>query len=87
MKTTMRFAELFDHIFFAAQFGYKKTNAEFYIQVERVLGLSGTQILLWDDGQDNLDVARGQGWNVELFESFEAFEQMLDRHLGQRTTD
>jgi len=81
MRTTMGFDQIFDHIFFAAQIGHKKTDQEFYSYVQEVLAVPSDQILLWDDGQDNVDAALVHGWHAQLFTTFDVFEHKLNTYL------
>jgi putative hydrolase of the HAD superfamily len=84
MRQRMGFDQIFDAIFFSAAIGCKKSDAAFYHSVTRTLGLSGAEILFWDDTPGNIQVARSQGWHAEQYRSFEQFQQMLPTYLEHR---
>jgi putative hydrolase of the HAD superfamily len=73
MRREMGFERLFDRLFFSCDLGSIKPDPEFYHQIEQQLALPGQAILLWDDSPRNVQAARQQGWQAEVYTGFEAF--------------
>lgn len=73
MRGQMRFDALFDEIYSSARLGVKKPAAAFFQAVTADLGVPVEQIMFWDDSQANVDAARGQGWQAELYTGYEVF--------------
>ena len=82
MRSTMGFAGLFDHLFFSCELGCQKPDSAFFQVVAQTLGLSGGQILFWDDSLANVQGARECGWNAEAYTDFESFQTKLDQYLS-----
>lgn len=57
-------ADHVDGMFYSAQLGTKKPNAEFFAKVQASVGLRGDEILLLDDSRSNIDAARQAGWRA-----------------------
>jgi putative hydrolase of the HAD superfamily len=82
MKTTMGFTTVFDRLFLSCELGCQKPDPAYYELIERDLGLEGKRILFWDDSARNVESARKQGWNAEVYVDFVSFENMLTGYLG-----
>lgn len=52
--------------FGSQQIGLRKPADEIYKHVEKVTGFSGSQILFFDDIEENIVAARRNGWLGEL---------------------
>jgi putative hydrolase of the HAD superfamily len=64
LMETLGLAEEVDGIFYSARLGAKKPDAEFFAKVQAAVGLSGEEMLLIDDSGQNIDAARGAGWQA-----------------------
>lgn len=62
-----RLADIFNHIFSAADLGLKKDDLQIYALVAEKLGFSPNEILYIDDKQANIDAATRAGMNTLLF--------------------
>jgi putative hydrolase of the HAD superfamily len=82
MKTTMGFAAIFDRLFFSCELGCQKPDPAYYELIERDLGMEGKKILFWDDSVRNVESARKQGWNAEVYTGFERFDKAIGEYLG-----
>jgi putative hydrolase of the HAD superfamily len=77
MRSSMRFAGLFDATFCSAEIGVLKSDRGFYRAVEHALDLSGGAILFWDDTAANVACARDCGWRAEQYTDFGAFQSVM----------
>jgi putative hydrolase of the HAD superfamily len=66
--TSLGLRDHFDAMHYAADIGWKKTDAEFYRVVEARTGLSGQDLLLLDDTATNIEAARAAGWRGALWD-------------------
>ena len=57
-------AEHVDGIFYSAQPGVKKPDAEFFTRVQAAVGLPGDEMLLIDDSRENIEAALKAGWRA-----------------------
>jgi FMN phosphatase YigB (HAD superfamily) len=61
----------------------RKPNDAIYEQAERITGLSGSDILFFDDLEANVTAARGRAWNaVQIAIDGDPVAQVR-RHLGR----
>jgi putative hydrolase of the HAD superfamily len=77
MKTSMRFSQVFDRLFFSCEIGAQKPDPAYYAAVTRALGLPGEAILFWDDNRQNVEAARQSGWQAEVYSDYETFSVAL----------
>ncbi len=82
MKTTMGFESEFDRLFFSYKIGAAKPDEKFYRTIEEALGLSGPEILFWDDTRSHIDAAKKRGWRAELYTDYEDFSRKMRALLG-----
>ena len=54
----------YDYVFLSFELGMKKPNRDIYDEVQRKLPFEPKDILLIDDRQDNIDMAKEIGWNT-----------------------
>ena len=64
LMETMGLAAHVDGIFYSARVGARKPEKEFFTRVQAAVGLSGDEILLIDDSQQNIVAAREAGWQA-----------------------
>ena len=57
-------ADHVDGMFYSAQLGAKKPDAEFFERIQTAVGLGGKEILLIDDSRENIEAARKAGWQA-----------------------
>ena len=57
-------AEHVDGIFYSASLGAKKPDMEFFVKVQATVGLCGEEMLLIDDGRQNVEAALQAGWQA-----------------------
>jgi putative hydrolase of the HAD superfamily len=81
MRWEMGFSEIFDRLFFSHRLGRQKPDHRFYGLIEESLGLTGPEILFWDDAAMNVRAARECSWNAELYAGFESFQRKLAEYL------
>lgn len=60
----LELAEHVDGIFYSAQLGVRKPDEDFFAKVQQAVALHGAEILLVDDSDQNVAVARRAGWQV-----------------------
>jgi len=77
MKTQMGFADVFDRLFFSCELGCQKPEPAYFYSIQQKLELESRELLLWDDYQKNVEVARECGWQAELYTRFEAFKERI----------
>jgi putative hydrolase of the HAD superfamily len=82
MREQMGFGTLFDGIYSSAQLGVKKDEARFFQAITLDLGVPVNQIMFWDDTQANIEVARSQGWQAELYTGYERFREQFEQVTG-----
>jgi putative hydrolase of the HAD superfamily len=82
MRTRMGFATYFDAVFGSAEVGSVKLEPAFYCHVEQALGLTGAELLFWDDSAANVAQARASGWHAELYQDLTGFHRRLDGYLA-----
>lgn len=80
MRSSMAFELLFDALFFSCELGSMKPDLQFYALIEQQLGQPGQSILFWDDRPHNVEAARQQGWNAEVYLGFEDFCKKLSAY-------
>ena len=71
-----------DHHFASHLLGVSKPSPEIYREVERTTGRSPSEILFFDDTEDNITAARSLGWRAELVDHEGDVAAQLRRHLG-----
>lgn len=72
----------FDYFFSSYIIGHLKTEKEFYSKIGDILKLDPSEIMLIDDNQDNLKVAKECGWNTYLYTTFDDIKSNLFEKLG-----
>lgn len=77
LRKQLGFDLIFDGIFDSATIGLRKPSLAFYEAVGDSLGVSGKNILYWDDSPANVMGARQYGWNSELYIGFQNFVTTL----------
>lgn len=77
MRGQMGFGDAFDELFFSCEVGYLKPDPAYFHAVQKMLRFEPQELLLWDDYQKNVDVARECGWKAELYTTFEVFEERM----------
>ena len=82
MRTQMGFVSEFDDLFFSCDVGHRKPEREYYSHVAASLGLTGEEILFWDDDSTHVEAARECGWHAERYVCFEAFQERLTTLLS-----
>lgn len=63
------------------QLGLVKPEPASYAAVESAMGMSGSQLLFFDDSQQNVDSARASGWHAERVDPFGDVAAQLETHL------
>ncbi len=56
------------HLFASHRLGLHKPDPSFYHRLERQLGYAGSEILFFDDTQENVAAAQRLGWRAELID-------------------
>jgi len=69
--------DLFDPVLFSYEFGCQKPERRLFEQVERRLGLAGTEIAFVDDSERNVRAAAALGWDGIHYATPEALRQAL----------
>jgi HAD superfamily hydrolase (TIGR01509 family) len=57
----------FDRRFASQIVGHAKPGAQIYIEVAKHLGVSGSEILFFDDREENVNAALKLGWHARLY--------------------
>jgi HAD superfamily hydrolase (TIGR01509 family) len=63
--------------------GHVKPSAEIYRAFERVTGFVGTDVLFFDDLQENINTAHSVGWHAELIDHTGDTAGQLAGHLAR----
>jgi len=61
------FMSEFDRRFASQIVGHAKPGARIYIEVAKHLGVSGNEILFFDDREENIEAALKLGWHAKLY--------------------
>jgi putative hydrolase of the HAD superfamily len=81
MRSVLGFDGLFDYVFSSSQIGCKKTDPAFFHCIQQGLDLPPNALLLVDDSADNVQTARSQGWQAELYITFDGFLERLEGYV------
>lgn len=65
----------FDAIHYSADIGHAKPDDGFYATIENRLGLTGPEILFFDDQAKNIEAAKARGWQAHVWEGGETLEK------------
>lgn len=72
----------FNHVFTSYEQGCLKPSAEIYTAAEAMFGYKGSEILFFDDRQENIDGALRAGWNaVKVEKSEDIFRTLVEYGL------
>lgn len=71
----------FDGGFFSSGLGVTKSSPHFFEKVAESLQVEPSQIDYWDDDPKNVVVAKGVGVNAHTYESFEEFEEIVNKQI------
>ncbi len=82
MRVQMGLDSRFDGIYSSAQLGMKKPDVRFFQAITDDLGVAGGQVIFWDDSQANVDAARTNGWQAELYEEYARFPEQFRQATG-----
>lgn len=75
MLDRMGFKISFDKVFASAHLGYKKPSRDFYQQLMHKLpSIQKSEVLFWDDTDENVDAARQFGISAELYTNLREFQ-------------
>jgi len=80
MLDHMGFAEVFDKIYSSAHLGLKKPAIEFFAKVVDDLGAKKSEVLFWDDDQQNIDGAKSYGIHAEFYTDYDAFRPIMKKY-------
>lgn len=69
----------FAHLFCSYELGYLKTEKGFFHLVEKSLNLAPAEILLVDDTQANLEVARECGWQTYYYQGLDGLVSFINK--------
>jgi putative hydrolase of the HAD superfamily len=73
----------FDGFFSSAEIGYIKEQPEFWSEVYRRLNNPDkSEVLVWDDGEENLKTVKDFGFNAELYSDFEVYNKRMKLLVG-----
>jgi len=61
---TMGLCQLFDGMHYAAELGWAKPAAEFFVAVEHRTGFAPAELFFIDDRLENVEAARARGWHA-----------------------
>jgi len=70
----------FEAMHYAADIGWRKTDAEFYRVVETRTGIAGRDLVLLDDTAANVEAARAAGWGGALWDGTARLSALLADH-------
>jgi putative hydrolase of the HAD superfamily len=71
MAKQLKYASLFDHLFFSCELGYSKPNADYFSTALALVGFEPSEALFIDDHEANVVAARSCGLNGEVFHASE----------------
>jgi len=57
----------FDRRFISGHMGLIKPDPQIYAELEAATGLNGAELTFFDDREDNIEAARGFGWQAHVF--------------------
>jgi len=82
MLDEMGFGKILDGVFSSAYLGYKKPNKEFFEKVmSKLQNVKKSEVLFWDDQQENVNGARRFGFKAELYTNLEDFEDKIKKYI------
>ena len=81
MKNEMGFNDIFDHIFYSAEIGFKKPEQKYYQYIYKWLNseysVNKDEILFIDDSQNNINEAKSFGLNAHLYSGCEDLIKLI----------
>ncbi|MCC5822393.1 MAG: HAD-IA family hydrolase [Phycisphaerales bacterium] len=80
-ETDFTTASLIEHQWASHLFGLAKPDEKIYSAFERRVSASGSQILFFDDLEDNIKAARAMGWLAERIDPEKDPVKQLRKHL------
>lgn len=80
-ETDFRTASTIEHQWASHLFGMAKPDGKIYSAFERRVSASATQILFFDDLEENIHGARAAGWNAELIDPEKDPVKQMRKHL------
>ncbi|MBI2411223.1 MAG: HAD-IA family hydrolase [Candidatus Kerfeldbacteria bacterium] len=81
LREMLQFNQLFDGVFSSSDIGYTKGSPEFFARVlQQLQPCTKEELLLWDDTQQNVDVAREFGIHAEFYSNFNQFQQKMKEY-------
>lgn len=79
---SLGFSKIFKAMFSSAHLGHRKHERKFFEKMlEQIKDVKKSEVLLWDDTQINIDVAKAYGIHGEFYHSFEEFKQTMEKYL------
>lgn len=76
-----KIADAFDHMFISAEMGLAKPDPKIYQAVTAALKKDPAELVFVDDFIENVEAARGEGWNAIHFRSPEGALEELAEYL------
>lgn len=77
----MGLGRVFDGIFSSASIGAKKPEPAFFSHIKKSLAaVQGSEILYWDDAEENVKAAREFGFKAEVYTTFDQFKRKMTEY-------
>ena len=74
---------LFDGAFSSAELGFLKPQQEFWSTIHEHLGKPNkSEVLVWDDDEENVESAKKFGFHAEFYSGLEAYESRMKSLVG-----
>ncbi|HTL39477.1 MAG TPA: HAD family hydrolase [Methylomirabilota bacterium] len=84
MKKQMKIDAMVDGVFSSAYLGVKKPQAEFWQQAfDKIQPVKKSEVLVWDDDEENIASAAKFGFNAELYKDYSSFNQVMSKYKNK----
>ncbi|MDP3948541.1 MAG: HAD-IA family hydrolase [bacterium] len=68
----------FDGYFFSYQFGYMKSQPEYFAEIFKITGLKPEEFIYFDDDQKNVDIATSLGINAYFYTNIDDLKKVTN---------
>lgn len=81
IRKNMGFENIFDELYISCDMGCKKSEKKFfemiYNDLAKKMPLRNEEIMLWDNKEENIAMAKKLGWQSYLYNGFDDFQKII----------
>lgn len=79
MIDQMGFGQIFDRVYGSGHMGYKKPDFQFFQHILQDQNLNPSEVLFWDDDEENVKAAQNLGMQSEVYQSAKGFQNLMSQ--------